>query len=237
MTLDELSVAIRSCRRCEHKLAEYGVEPRPIFWGAEYPVVVIGQAPGITEYRENAPFQGAAGKSLRALFESCGLADFDRKVYQTSVAKCFPGGQANSSTDRRPSASEVKNCAPFLVSQMALLKPRLIVILGSLAWESFASIREHEEPGYCMALFQKKNPKMLRVPDLVGRRFQRKAATVLPMIHPAGSANGARAKHPKLDLMSKRLLREELEKILTAGLIEAPLELMTMAPDCPDCVR
>ncbi len=214
MTLDELAETIRSCQKCENKLAEYGVEPRPIFWGTGgYPVVLIGQAPGITEYQKNAPFQGAAGKSIRALFESCGLADFDSKVYQTSVAKCFPGRRPNSSTDRKPSASEVRNCAPFLVSQIQLLKPRLIVILGGLAWESYASIREREEPGYCMAEFQKARPQDLRVADLVGRKLTWGDAVVLPMIHPAGSANGARAARPELDLKSKTLLQEELQKI------------------------
>ncbi len=213
-SLDELARDIRSCRKCEAVLASFGVEPRPIFRGAQdYPVVIIGQAPGITEYRNNAPFQGAAGQSLRALFESCGLADFDAKVYQTSVAKCFPGRRASSSTDRRPSALEVRNCSPFLVSQMQLLKPRLILILGSLAWEAYAAIREREEPGYCMAVFGKHRPQDLRIPDLVGRRLNWKDAVVLPMIHPAGSANGARAKHPELDLESKQMLHEELQKI------------------------
>ncbi len=190
------------------------MEPRPIFGGAEgYPVVLVGQAPGITEYERNAPFQGGAGKIIRALFESCGCFEFDEKVYQTSVTKCFTGRLEGSSSDRKPSVQEVRNCSAFLVRQLEILKPSLLVLLGGLSWESYASIREREAPGYCQKEFGKKNPKDLRVPDLVGRKLEWRNSVVLPMIHPARTANGARSLHPELDQKSKELLREELTKV------------------------
>ncbi len=59
MPLDRFADEIRSCRKCATKLSEYGVVPRPIFGGGVgYPVILIGQAPGKTEYERNAPFQG-----------------------------------------------------------------------------------------------------------------------------------------------------------------------------------
>ena len=212
--LQKLAGEMRSCRRCAGKLSAYGVVPRPIFGGGEgFPIMLIGQAPGTKEYERNAPFQGDAGKSIKALFAACGLIDFDEKVYQTSVTKCFPGRRAKATTDRVPGVGEVDNCSPFLVRQIELLQPKLMVCLGGLSWKAYVSIRETEEQGYCEKQFGKKKPSELRVPDLVGRRFVWKSTTVVPMIHPAGSANGSRADYPGQDRESKRLLREEIQRI------------------------
>jgi uracil-DNA glycosylase len=210
----QLEEEIRSCRKCGGILSKYGVVPRPIFRGAAgFPIILIGQAPGPKEYESNAPFQGDAGVSIRSLFSSCGLNDFDGIVYQTSVTKCFPGRRPKTSSDRKPSAQEVRNCVGFLARQLDLLRPKLIVCLGELAWKSYVSIREQEEPGYCQQAFSKRRPNDLRLPDLVGKRFSWRGATVVPMIHPSGSANGARAQYPAQDNESKILLRHEIERL------------------------
>lgn len=215
MTISKLANEIRSCRKCQSKLQEYGVVPRPIFGGGEgFPIMLIGQAPGKTEYEKNAPFQGDAGKSIKSLFHSCGMTEFDKKVYQTSVTKCFPGRLPGASTDRFPSVPEVSNCTPFLEMQLALLQPKLIVCLGALSWRAYARLREKDEPGYCAREFPMKKVNDLRVPDLVGKRFAWKGMVILPMIHPAKSANGSRSKYPGNDELSKQHLRKELLHLL-----------------------
>jgi uracil-DNA glycosylase len=212
--LQELEQTIRACRRCEATLRPYAVEPRPIFaGGAGHPVLLIGQAPGITEYRRGAPFQGEAGQSIRKLFADCGLRDFDARVYQTSVTKCFPGRRAGASSDRMPGASEVRNCRPFLAAQLSLMRPRLVVLLGGLAWRAFLGLREEEQPGSSLAGVGVADPRKVRVQDMVGRRLAWRDAIVLPMIHPAGSANGARAAWPGHDRASKVLLAEALREL------------------------
>jgi len=212
--LSQLEEEIHSCRRCEGILSKFGVVPRPIFRGTEgCHVMLIGQAPGPREYERHMPFQGDAGKSIRSLFSSCGLNDFDGIVYQTSVTKCFPVRRQNSSSDRKPSAQEVKNCLGFLVRQLDLLRPKLIVCLGELAWKSYVSIREQEEPGYCQQEFSRGRPTDLRLPDFLGKRFIWRGAIVIPAIHPSGSANGARAQYPDQDNESKQLLRREIERL------------------------
>ena len=217
-SLTRLEEEIRSCRKCEGILSKYGVVPVPIFRGAEgCPVMLIGQAPGPREYERHLPFQGDAGMSIRSLFSSCGLNDFDGIVYQTSVTKCFPGRRQNSSSDRKPSAQEVTNCLGFLARQLDLLRPKLIICLGELAWKSYVSIREQEEPGYCQQEFARRHPNDLRLPDLVGKRFSWRGATVIPMIHPSGSANGARARYPAQDNESKALLRHEIAHLHLNG--------------------
>lgn len=212
--MEALAREMRSCAQCARHLSKYGVEPRPIFGGGVgYPVVLIGQAPGKTEYERNAPFQGSAGKSIRALFASCGLRDFEHTVYQTSVTKCFPGRLEKGTTDRMPSVQEVENCVPFLARQIGLLQPKLMVCLGGLSWKAYVGMREREDPGYCRREIGREKAAELRVPDMVGRRFKWGSTVVIPMIHPAGSANGARAQFPGQDGESKRLLREEIEGI------------------------
>lgn len=109
MSLSDLELKISTCRRCESTLCRYGIEPRSVFDGRAWaPVFLIGQAPGKTEYELRMPFQGDAGKSIKSLFLSCGLRDFERVVYQTSVTKCFPGRREGTSADRMPSVREVK---------------------------------------------------------------------------------------------------------------------------------
>jgi len=214
MPLEALENQITACRLCENVLESYGVVPRPIFsGGANHPVFLLGQAPGRTEYEKHAPFQGDAGRSIKALFADCGLRDFDDVVYQTSVTKCFPGRCAGSSTDRMPGRGEVDNCLPYLERQLEIVGPRLLVCLGSLAWKAFLSMRERESPGFCSRELGVTRPGEVKVPHVVGRRFQWRSTAVLPMIHPAGSANGARAQYPEQDLRSKELLRESLAEI------------------------
>ena len=75
--------AMRNCRKCANVFAQYPVdprvnaacvEPRPIVTGIlPKPVMLIGQAPGLTEYETGKPFQGDAGKGIRAIFDELGL--------------------------------------------------------------------------------------------------------------------------------------------------------------------
>src|SRR5687768_4758319 len=102
---DDLQAEIRACRACESMFkgrfvdAVAETEPlrvRPVVGGApRAAVMLVGQAPGIREYRSGRLFQGRAGSEVRELFARCGVAAsrFDSAVYQTSVTKCFPGRQ------------------------------------------------------------------------------------------------------------------------------------------------
>lgn len=214
MTLSTLEESIQACRRCDSILCKYDVEPRPIFsGGVGYPIFLLGQAPGKTEYDKRAPFQGDAGKSIKAQFTACGLSNFERTVYQTSVTKCFPGRRPGASTDRMPSATEVKNCLPFLERQLELVKPKLLVCLGGLSWKAFLSMQEAAEPGFCLRETGITRPSDVKVPHMVGRRLQWHSTLVLPMIHPAGSANGARSQYPNHDQESKTLLARSITEL------------------------
>jgi DNA polymerase len=95
--------------------------------------MLVGEGPGAEEDAQGLPFVGAAGKSLDALLELSGL---DRKAaYFTNVVKCRPfelrDGQIP--TNRAPEPSEIAVCWEYLDSQIALVRPRVIVALGITA--------------------------------------------------------------------------------------------------------
>ncbi len=88
-------------------------------------VVVVGQAPGAFEDAEGRPFVGRSGVLLNHLLELAGLRR--DKVYITSVVQFFPP------KNRLPSASEVNACRSYLIRQIGIIKPRLVITLGNLS--------------------------------------------------------------------------------------------------------
>ena len=87
--------------------------------------LIIGEAPGADEEREGQPFVGRAGQLLSAMLYAIGLAR--EQVYISNILKCHPP------QDREPKAEEAAACSAFLQRQIALLKPRVILVLGRVA--------------------------------------------------------------------------------------------------------
>jgi uracil-DNA glycosylase family 4 len=155
LELLQLDTEIRKCTRCSAILGAHPenpprvmqcVQPRPILSEPmRAPVMLVGQAPGLTEYQTGRPFSGQAGGGIRQVFAECGLApaDFDRIVYQTSAVKFFPGRRRNKMRweDRAPCAEMRMSCTKFLERQIAAIQPTLIVTLGAMAAEVVDSIR------------------------------------------------------------------------------------------------
>jgi DNA polymerase len=90
------------------------------------PWLVVGEAPGEEEDRQGIPFVGRSGQLLNAM-----LAAVDKQrahhVFITNVIKCRPPG------NRNPRPEEIAHCRPFLMRQIALLKPTRILVLGRFA--------------------------------------------------------------------------------------------------------
>ena len=88
-------------------------------------LMVVGEAPGENEDRQGRPFVGKAGKLLDLLLMTVG---FPREsVYICNVLKCRPPG------NRNPQPDEVEACSPYLLKQVELVKPRIIVAFGTFA--------------------------------------------------------------------------------------------------------
>jgi uracil-DNA glycosylase len=172
--LDALQRDVRACTRC----ADAGHLPvaHPVIWG---PVagrnMVIGQAPAHGAHLAERPWSGPSGKVMRQWFAQAGF-DPDRFYddwYFTSITKCFPGKSASGNGDRAPSGAERALCRPHLDTELALVRPPLIVTMGRLAAEAVV-------PG----------ARSLTLKELVGTVWTVDLAhgtvPVVPLPHPSG---------------------------------------------------
>ncbi len=120
MTLEELHEKIRQCK--DFELAKNCTKAVPGEGASNAKVFFIGEAPGRDEDLQGRPFVGAAGKLLTELIESIGMKRED--VYITNVVKWRPPD------NRDPLPEEIEECWPFLIDQLKIIKPLLVVTLG-----------------------------------------------------------------------------------------------------------
>ena len=129
--LARLQVRIRACTRCV--AAGHLDRAAPVLDGEIGDrVMIVGQAPGVVELTTRMPFSGRAGAELRRWLARAGISEGDLP-YRTSITKCFPGKAATGSGDRRPSPAEIALCAPWLEAEIRLVRPEIIVLVGTLA--------------------------------------------------------------------------------------------------------
>jgi uracil-DNA glycosylase len=121
-----LARTVAGCTRCglhaTRTQTVFGVGNREARW------MFIGEAPGADEDRQGEPFVGRAGQLLDAMIEAIGLQR--EEVFIANVLKCRPPG------NRDPQPNEVECCEPYLMRQIELIHPRLIVALGRHAAHS-----------------------------------------------------------------------------------------------------
>jgi uracil-DNA glycosylase len=106
-------------------------------------VMLVGQAPGPREGSFGRPFAWTAGRTMFRWFEE-GLgideATFRARVYIAAVARCFPGKAAGGG-DRRPDTQEIERCQPWLARETDLLRPELVIAVGTLAIERVLGLK------------------------------------------------------------------------------------------------
>jgi DNA polymerase len=119
------------CTRCRlHKQGR-----KQIVFGVGNPkaeLMFIGEAPGADEDQQGEPFVGRAGKLLNNMIKAMGLQRED--VYIANIIKCRPPG------NRTPERDECETCSPFLMRQIAVIKPKVIVALGAVAAKTLLAI-------------------------------------------------------------------------------------------------
>ena len=98
-------------------------------------IFIIGEGPGQQEDEQGLAFVGRAGKMLNKSFLSVGI-DTNEDCYISNIVKCRPPN------NRKPKSIEVDNCMPWLNSQIELIKPKVIVLAGSTAVQSYLNINE-----------------------------------------------------------------------------------------------
>ena len=129
-----LHASLRPCRLCLE--AGYWIAPGPVFSSGPAPrVMLIGQAPGITEGQVKRPFNAGSGKRLFKWLAEAGWddADFRATAYMTAVTKCYPGPNTNGKGDRVASRAEQALCRPWLEREIRLVNPLLMILVGGLA--------------------------------------------------------------------------------------------------------
>lgn len=121
---DALREAALTCTRC--RLAEGRTQVVFSDGNPRARVMVVGEAPGANEDRTGLPFVGAAGKFLDLLLASVGLSR-DESVYICNVLKCRPPG------NRNPRPDEIESCSPWLLRQIELVEPEVILAVGTFS--------------------------------------------------------------------------------------------------------
>ena len=157
----EALVAVRTeigdCTRCKlHTLGR-----TQVVFGAGNPnaqLMFVGEAPGRDEDLQGVPFIGRAGQLLTKIIEAIELTRED--VYIANVIKCRPP------ENRNPEPDEVETCEPFLFQQIDVIKPKVIVALGTFA---------------ARALLRSLDP----ISKLRGRVFEYRGSKLIPTFHPA----------------------------------------------------
>ena len=118
--LEEVVKQCRKCRLCEtRKNVVFGVGNR------EADIMFIGEGPGADEDTQGEPFVGKAGKLMNMAFDK--LVIKREEVYIANIVKCRPPNK------RKPQDDEAENCLDYLRNQVILVKPKIIVLLGSVA--------------------------------------------------------------------------------------------------------
>lgn len=125
--LKGITARVLECKKCRlHENATNKV----IIRGSERPkVLFIGEAPGKNEDESGIPFCGKAGKVLDELIDYMALEENEYAIINT--VKCRPPN------NRKPTQNELKTCRPFLLAQIELLDPEVIILLGNTAEQAF----------------------------------------------------------------------------------------------------
>lgn len=176
-SLEDVRADIGDCRRC--KLAPGRTN---LVFGVGNPaarLVFVGEAPGHDEDLRGEPFVGRAGQLLTEIITK-GMRLRREDVYICNVIKCRPPG------NRNPEPDEVESCEPFLLRQLELIGPEVIVALGKFAAQT---------------LLRDKTP----ITRLRGRWFDYHGIRLMPTFHPAYLLRNP---------AEKRLVWEDIQKVM-----------------------
>jgi DNA polymerase len=147
----------------------------------------IGEGPGYHEDKQGEPFVGAAGQLLNRMLGEIGLRRED--VYIGNIVKCRPPG------NRDPLPDEIEACTPWLVEQISLIQPAILVTLGNFATRFVLD-------------------RQVAISRVRGQRFSWHGRTVIPTFHPAAILHGGGESSRQFELLREdfALIRRALEE-------------------------
>ncbi len=195
LALAELHARMRACRLCLE--AGYEIYPPAVlgsYIGAT--LLVIGQAPGITEKDAQRPFNAGSGKRLFQWLAQAGIAEawFRQTQAFCAVTRCYPGRARSGSGDRVPTPAEQRLCQPYLQTEIALIDPQIILPVGRLAIGRFY-------------------PPNLPLEQIIGTEKQVDGRWIIPLPHPSGASRWHQIPENRAKVAQAiALLAQKLEK-------------------------
>lgn len=175
--------ALQNCRKC--KLCEGRTH---VVFGSGNPTaefVVIGEGPGADEDAQGLPFVGRAGQLLTKMLTAVNLTR--EEVFITNAVLCRPPG------NRNPEADELAACAPFLADKLAVIQPKVILSLGSVATQSLLRTKE-------------------AIGKMRGRVHPYDDAVLIPTFHPAFLLRNPGPEYKRMAWEDLKLARREYDK-------------------------
>jgi DNA polymerase len=126
------------CAKCPH-LARSRTQTVFGVGNLDADILFVGEAPGAEEDAQGEPFVGRAGQLLTRIIQAMGFGRSD--VYIANILKCRPDMPAGSTGNRPPTPEEMQTCRPYLLEQIRVIEPRVIVALGAVAVEGLLGSR------------------------------------------------------------------------------------------------
>ena len=126
MTLADVNKQIKNCRKCSLWQGAKHAVPGEGPFNAK--VMLVGQNPGAEEDKTGRPFVGRAGKFLNKVLAKNGIRR--EEVFVTNIVKHV------SPKNRKPLPDEIAACAPYLEEQSKTVKPKIVVLMGTVAWQA-----------------------------------------------------------------------------------------------------
>jgi len=136
--LAAVQARVAPCTKCPH-LASSRTQTVFGVGNPDAEVMFVGEAPGADEDAQGEPFVGRAGQLLTKIIKAMGFARGD--VYIANILKCRPDVPAGSFGNRPPTPREMQTCRPYLMEQIDIIRPKVIVALGAVAVEGLLGTR------------------------------------------------------------------------------------------------
>jgi uracil-DNA glycosylase len=166
--MEELKNRILTCTNCplhtSRKKAIFGEG------NLQAEIFLIGEAPGVEEDKVGRPFIGKAGQLLEKILAACGFTR-EKHVFISNIVRCRPPG------NRVPSDMEVQNCRPYLLEQIELIDPTIIVTLGATSLKKLLG------------------DESCKITKVRGKWIKWNNRLVMPVYHPAALLRNSRLKN------------------------------------------
>src|SRR2546430_2940426 len=129
---------VAACVKCPH-LASSRTQTVFGVGNPDAEIMFVGEAPGADEDAQGEPFVGRAGQLLTRIVRAMGFAR--EEVYIANILKCRPDTPGSKFGNRPPTPKEMQTCRPYLMEQIDIIKPKLLVALGAVAVEGLLGTR------------------------------------------------------------------------------------------------